>query len=396
MITLAPKNLCCGCTACAAVCPHHCIQLTKDDEGFLYPHINHDLCVSCGRCEEICPTIRPQEMHEPADSYAAVHTDAAIRQKSSSGGFFTALAEETIGQGGVVFGARFDEHFCLVHGYADSVEGLEAFRGSKYVQSEMGDNFRKAKDFLREGRKVLFCGTGCQVAGLKAYLGRPYENLLTLDILCHGVASPSVWKSYLQQCVVRTDEKMEKLQSVSFRDKRNGWKAYGFKLQFTDKEVFSAQADNHYMKGYFANLYLRPSCHRCPFRHFSCGSDLTTGDCWGIEQHPLMPECSDDKGMNIVFVHTAKGALGLERVTGKLHLVPVHYHALVKKNPAILHCAVPYPQRAEFFQRWRTGESLISLIDRYTRPSAYKRTETLFTPLLKALGIKGFTNRFRK
>ncbi len=396
MITLAPKELCCGCTACAAVCPHHCILLNADDEGFLYPRIDHEQCVSCGRCEEVCPAIRPQEEREPAETLATVHTDATIRRESSSGGLFTALAEETIHQDGVVFGARFDERFHVVHSYTDTIEGLAAFRGSKYVQSDLGESFRKAKEFLRAGRKVLFCGTGCQVAGLRAFLGRPYEDLLTLDILCHGVSSPSVWKSYLQQCIVQTDEKMENLRGVDFRDKRNGWKVYGFRLNFTDKEVFVNQADNHYMKGYFANLYLRPSCHHCQFRHFGCGSDLTTGDCWGIEQHHVLPECNDNKGMNVVFVHSAKGELALKKVAYKLHSAHISYRTLEKKNPAILHCATPHPQRAEFFRRWRTGESLINLIDLFTRPSFQKRTETFFTPLLKALGIKGFTNRFRK
>ena len=171
--------------------------MTEDHEGFLYPEGDSTVCIDCGMCEKVCLVINPNEPREPLAVYAAKNTNEKIRLKSSSGGIFTLLAEQIISEGGVVFGAKFDEHWNVIHSYAEKQESLEDFRGSKYVQSVIGDNYKYVKQFLLEERKVLFSGTPCQIAGLKRYLQKEYENLLTVEVVCHGVPSPKVWRDYL-------------------------------------------------------------------------------------------------------------------------------------------------------------------------------------------------------
>lgn len=192
MIEIKDKKDCCGCSACVQKCPKQCISLKEDNEGFLYPEVDKSMCINCGLCEKVCPVLHQGESRKPLKVYAAKNQDEEIRRQSSSGGIFTLLAEKTIQDGGVVFGARFDEHWEVKHDYTETIEGLAAFRGSKYVQSRMEDNYRKAEMFLKQGRKVLFSGTPCQVAGLKRFLRKYYGNLLTIDMVCHGVPSPLV------------------------------------------------------------------------------------------------------------------------------------------------------------------------------------------------------------
>lgn len=198
MIKIEDKKKCCGCTACVQVCPKQCIDLIEDTEGFLYPKVNKKSCVECGACENVCPfTFTLQPRMNPLVSYAAKNRDEDVRKESSSGGIFTALAENVINEGGVVFGVRFDEKWNPVFDYTETVDGLAAFRGSKYVQSTVGDSFKQVRSFLKANRKVLFSGTPCQVAGLKLFLRHEYDNLLTVEVVCHGVPSPGVWRKYL-------------------------------------------------------------------------------------------------------------------------------------------------------------------------------------------------------
>ena len=192
---ICERNVCTGCGACAGVCPKHCIFMEADAEGFLYPRIDTDACIGCGLCERTCPASAEKTADSLKQAYAAYHRNQDIRQSSSSGGVFTAIAQYVIQQNGIVFGARLDETMGVIHGYADTVEGLSAFRGSKYVQSEIGDAYRQAKEFLKQGRLVLFSGTPCQIGGLRSYLGKPYGNLICQDIICHGVPKKYISRS---------------------------------------------------------------------------------------------------------------------------------------------------------------------------------------------------------
>lgn len=316
MIKLTNPEDCCGCSACEKVCPKQCITMKEDFEGFLYPLIDLDNCIDCGLCEKICPVINPQTPQQPIKVYAARNNDEQIRMKSSSGGIFTSLAEITISKGGVVFGACFDENWEVKHDYVETIEDLKRLRGSKYVQSNMGDCYSQAKDFLKQGREVLFSGTPCQIAGLKKFLKHDYDSLLTVDIICHGVPSRKVWRMYINELEKQNylffNRRLtpKRIRDISFRNKRTGWKNYNFyfSIDFRDpisEDFYESHHNNTFMKAFLNNLCLRPSCHNCPAKSGKSKSDITIADYWSIQES--LPEVDDDKGTNSVLVNTLKG-----------------------------------------------------------------------------------------
>ena len=267
MINIKNKQDCCGCSACAQRCPKQCISMTEDDEGFLYPQVDSSKCVDCHLCEKVCPVINQDEARIPLNVYAANNPDDNIRKESSSGGVFTMLAENTIEQGGVVFGACWDKEWNVKHDYVDKISDLQKFRSSKYLQSVIDDNYLKAEQFLKTGRKVMFSGTPCQVAGLKLFLRKEYENLLTLEIACHGVPSPKVWHNYLTELIDLN--KISIIKSINFRDKKYGWNSYHFSATYINKNgktvnMSMPHGDNSFYRGFLNHLYVRPSCYQCP------------------------------------------------------------------------------------------------------------------------------------
>lgn len=330
MIDIINKYNCCGCSACVQICPKQCISMTADNEGFLYPQVNRSICIDCGLCEKVCPVINQNEPREPLAVYAAKNTNEEIRLKSSSGGIFTLLAEQVITEGGVVFGARFNESWEVIHDYTETIEGIEVFRGSKYVQSVIGDNFKIAKQFLNEGRKVLFSGTPCQIAGLKKFLRKEYENLLTVEVVCHGVPSPMVWRDYLdykraeraagKNTVSSSLNELPVITGISFRDKTHGWKKFGFKICYAASKAAENSVsksanianceitpfnEDLFMKGFLKNLYLRPSCYHCATRKGKSGADVSIADYWGINK--IHSEFDDNKGVGLILIYTIMG-----------------------------------------------------------------------------------------
>ncbi len=363
MVTITDKSLCCGCESCVQACPKHCIFFDVDQEGFRYPVVLQEQCINCGLCEKVCPVINQSNAREPLHSYAAKNNCEEERLKSSSGGIFILLAKQTIEDGGVVFGARFDDKWNVVHSYTETIEGIKPFMGSKYVQSRIGDSYIKVRGFLRAGRKVLFSGTPCQIAGLKRFLRKEYDNLLTVDLICHGVPSPAVWQDYLDEikenarkgentvslplnphisvCDALASRREVGIESIAFRDKRLGWKKFSFALTLAEasadgKKNSVSLSHIHYNDPYFKgfndyNLYLRPSCMKCPTRDLKSGSDITLADFWGIET--LMPELDDDKGISVIMTNTNKGQLMSQSLGIELH--SVSFSDIVSRNSSI-------------------------------------------------------------
>lgn len=341
-------------------CPKHCISLRQDAEGFSYPAVDEQVCSGCSVCERTCPMLSPYESRTPERVLAAVNPDDGIREQSSSGGIFTMLAEGVINRGGVVFGVRFDEHWQPVFDYTDNVEGLAAFRGSKYVQAKVGNAFVETKEFLKAGREVMFSGTPCQVAALRHFLRHDYEHLLCVDFICHGVPSPKVWGRYLDEV---TQNAVHAISDVQFRNKREGWKRYHFDLTY-DREgrhcqVSSWHQQNPFMRVFLKNVILRPSCYDCKARGGRSGSDLTIADFWGIGK--LNPQMDDDKGTSLVLVHSEKGAR---------HFAACHapswetcYDDIRHRSWAVEHSPSEHPKRAQFFARFDQGERLVALAD---------------------------------
>lgn len=350
MIQINDKSHCCGCTACVQRCPKQCITLSEDEEGFLYPKVDVTSCIECGLCEKVCPVLHQETSRLPNVCYAAINPNETVRKESSSGGIFTAIASAVLKEGGVVFGARFDTDWSVMHDYTETHEGLAAFRGSKYLQSRIGNSFRQAEVFLKANRKVLFTGTPCQIAGLRRYLRKDYPNLLAMDFICHGVPSPLVWQQYLQE--QRTKHPGESISNISFRDKSYGWKNYQFQITFKNHEGTNKCADflfqNQYMQGFLNDLYLRPSCHACPVKLFKSRSDLTIGDFWGIQN--VLPDFDDDKGVSCVMIHTDKGKRYFETLNLKNR--KVKYDMILQGNPSIEHTSAIHKKRSLFFERF--------------------------------------------
>ena len=309
MIDITNKENCCGCSACVQVCPKHCINFKEGDYGFRYPSVNADNCISCGMCEKVCPCKNQLMPHKPDHVFAAINSKEEIRMNSSSGGLFSAIAEEVLEQGGVVFGARFNEEWEVEHDYTENKEGLVYFQGSKYVQSQIQHSYIKARDFLNEGRKVLFSGTPCQIAGLKGFLRKKYTNLLTIDVVCHGVPSPLIWKDYLTSINPSND----KITHLNMRDKSRGWTKYSYLIRSNEKDLYNDYAANSpYLQAFISNLSLRPSCFNCPAKLGRSGSDLTLADCWGFEE--LCPEMFDNRGISAILINTPIGSKVFEKL----------------------------------------------------------------------------------
>ncbi len=296
---------CSGCYACASACPKGCITMKADSEGFLYPVVDEKLCIDCGLCKKVCPISSPidsEKCENDCTAYAAYSKNDEIRINSSSGGVFTEIADWVIKHGGVVFGAAFDSDFNVKHIFVEKTEELFKLRGSKYVQSSIGNAYKEAENFLKEGRLVLFSGTPCQIGGLYSYLSKEYDNLITQDIICHGTPSPALWSKYLNFIEKQNGAKVKEF---SFRNKKNGWKAFSVHICLENNEIITTpHIQDIYMKGFLKDLCLRPSCYSCSFRHKVRASDITIADFWGIEN--VFPHINADKGVSLVIVNSPK------------------------------------------------------------------------------------------
>ena len=345
MIQISDKSKCCGCTACVNACPAQCIVMRRDrEEGFDYPVANPDRCLGCGKCDAVCPVQNPSPASDPETAYAVRCEDYV--DGSSSGGVFPALAKLVIDEGGVVFGAVMESDMIVGHAEAETMDQVQRIRGSKYVQSDPYSSFWDAREYLKAGRKVLFTGTPCQIAGLKSFLGGDHEGLLTVDTACHGVPSPGLWDMYVNALKARTQKN---ITSVNFRDKSRGWRRYGFTCKGPQGEtVLSLRASaDPYMALFMQDLTLRPSCYNCPARAGRSGSDLTLADLWSVAS--AAPALDDDRGVSGVLVNTPKGREYMSCIKAETMLeVPVE--AAKAENGGFAESVAMPEKRAEFFK----------------------------------------------
>lgn len=297
-------NMCTGCTACASICPKQCITMKENNEGFLYPEKELYKCIDCGLCNKVCPINRPlQTAHDLPQTFVVRTKNRYFLEKCTSGGVFTTLAYEFVRNGGVSYGAIYDDNFNVIHSRVDDVDHIENLAGSKYIQSYLGDTFKSVKKDLTEKKNVLFCGTPCQVAGLKAYLQKNYDNLYCVDLVCHGVPSPKIWQAYLKLI----QEKNGKLSYVNFRSKYYGYHVSVMEERFLNNKIVVGSARTNLMsKIFFNNIADRKSCYDCQFKTINRCSDITIYDSWHAGE--LVAELKDDdKGYTNVIVHSDKG-----------------------------------------------------------------------------------------
>lgn len=365
MINITDKQNCCGCYACYNICPQKCISMQPDEEGFWYPVVDIEKCTDCGLCEKVCPVINKNVTNNNSAAYACINKDDNIRQQSSSGGMFTVIAEKVIANNGAVFGAGFDSDFNVVHSWTDSLDGLSNFRGSKYVQSCIGNTYKQVRDFLKQGRQVLFTGTPCQIAGFKSYLDKDYENLVCIDIVCHGVPSPLVWAKYVD---FREKISGSRAERIAFRRKNCGWKLYSVSFSFeNDTEYSQKLTEDIFMQGFLRNIYLRPSCYACSFKTLNRQSDLTLADFWGIQN--VLPRFDDDKGTSLILINSQKGNAMFSSVVDKVDYEKVDINQAILYNSSAVKSVDYNPKRDMFFQELSSSEDISQLIAKYTKVS---------------------------
>lgn len=351
---------CMGCYACSSICPENCIFMDTDSEGFWYPKIDYDKCIKCGLCVKVCPIINKTEVENNPKAYACNNRDEDTRIKSSSGGIFTLVSEEILRSGGVVFGAGFNDEFDVVHSYTEKIEGIDKYRGSKYVQSKIGYTYKEVKYFLEKERKVLFTGTPCQISGLKAYLGKKYGNLVTMDNICHGVPSPKVWNIYLSYI---SEEYDLKIKSIDFRSKKYGWKGYTTSIKFqNDINYREHRSRDLYMRAFLKDVCLRPSCYDCKFKGINRESDITLGDFWGIKN--IASEMDDDKGTSLIFVNSDVGQSILENIKDEIKYKEVDINQAVSYNTAAIK-SVKYNSNRDGFMMEKDFLDFDILVDKY-------------------------------
>lgn len=358
MPRLATKEECVGCTACVNACPHGCLKMEADCDGFAYPVlIDPAACMDCGRCEKVCPIFHEQaeDRVEPL-AYAAFSKNETRRMESSSGGLFSELAGQILAQGGAVFGAVYDDEFRVRHQCIVKEGDLWRLRGAKYAESSLGNTFSDVRERLKRGQNVLFSGTPCQVAGLQSFLGKDYENLYSVDFICHGVPAPLAWKAYVAYRGQK-DADGDMPESINMRSKETGWSHYQYCNVFaykngTRRRILSS--DSLFMKLFVGNYLSRASCGTCKFKGYRRCSDITLGDFWGIWDY--IPQMDDHKGTSVVFIQSEKGQKLWDALRDQIVFQRVPLEQTSRQNPSVLVPSKAHCKCKEVLEQIRDGQ----------------------------------------
>lgn len=302
---------CTGCGACVQRCPKRCISWTEREFGFRYPQIDKDACVNCGQCEKVCPIDKALEVSAEQKAYAAVHKDDEVLAKSTSGGAFTAIADAVFAQGGIVYGAAMLDGMQVKHIRTSGKDDFEGLRSSKYLQSDTGTTYQMVEQDLKQGKTVLYSGTPCQIDGLKNFLGKDYENLYTVDIVCHGVGSQAYFDKYMDYA----RERYGKIKALRFRSKEYaGWSCGGGVVDSSDclKKIPYRDFDNYYYSYFLSGDIYRKSCYSCKYANTNRVGDFTLGDYWGVEALNLPLQTKN--GCSLLLVNNRHAMLLLDEI----------------------------------------------------------------------------------
>lgn len=386
-----PVQNCSSCGACANVCGLNAISMRLDVEGFYRPVIDSEKCIECGACERICPwnkeILNPNKSSNNPKTLAAFAKDELIRLQSSSGGIFSILAERVLDDGGVVAGVAQTAPTRFGHIIVDNKADLKKLRGSKYVQADVGLVYREVRSLLKAGRKVLFSGTPCQVAGLYAVLGKAVSvNLFTVDIVCHGTPSVKVFEKYIKEL---EKENSALVASSRFRDKRMGWNGYMLQHCFkSGKSVSEHHSRSKYMRLFLSRICQNLSCDDCHYRKLPRIADITLGDYWGVSKYH--PEMDDDKGTSVVLLNTEHGVDLFNSISDKINQCESKVEYAIAGNSCIVRSIKKHPKRSEFFADL-DKYTLNDLIKKYCPyPSFLKRIIGRVRRILGAIKRKFF------
>lgn len=311
---IVERNKCFGCESCANICPKKAIKMEEDSFGFDFPTVDYSLCIKCGLCKKVCPSINK---YQGKPTIPLLYSTRIIDNKalfsSTSGGFFTAVSDYILKNNGCISGAVFDEDFSVKHLISNTSDERNKMRGAKYVKSKIGNCFKTIRDLLNDGRIVLFTGTPCQVHGLKLFLEKEYDNLFTIDILCHGVPSNKYYRDFL----AFLEKKHGSISSIQFRSKKNGWHGNNLQVSFQNGEILlNTNETKKYTTYYGSGLLMRENCFECPYTTIFRIGDFSMGDCWGIEN--TKSSFADNKGCSLVFLNTKKGELLFNQIKDSL------------------------------------------------------------------------------
>ena len=375
---------CTGCESCKNVCSRKAIIMEEDKEGFLYPRIDVNRCIGCGKCETVCPFIHNNNLEKDKEpkAYAFYNKNIKERMDSSSGGIFTLLAKYVFSKKGIVFGAAFDESWDVHHVSIECVDDLVLLRGSKYVQSQIGDIYKQVRFELHRGRAVLFSGTPCQIEGLHAFLGYQDKNLILVDLICHGVPSPLVWREYLK---LRRFGGNADIKKINFRSKNITWEKFFLEIIYQNLNKYSVSLDNDlYLRGFLQNLYLRPSCYNCHFKKKHHVSDFTIADFWGVDK--ILPKMNDHKGTSLVLLHTQKAEQIFEEIEGEKE--KVIFESAIKMNGAMLYSPKKNLKRDAFFKELEQNpEHLEDILKKFTNHSFMEKIYARSKQVMKKLYV---------
>ena len=357
MIQIKDKTLCCGCNACGDICGQGAISFETDHEGFWYPKVDTNVCTNCGLCERVCPmqkeSLLPKGQYESPICIGAYHKDLVIRFDSTSGGLFSAFAAAMYKQGGYVSGAVYTELFDVINFISNNKRDLKRLRSSKYVQSSAIGLYKEIKRLLVSGEKVLACGAPCQMAALRTYLGKDYDNLLIVDFLCRACNSPKVFHKYLDSL---EKQYQGKIVAIKDKNKDHGWRSLARKITFDNGKVYYGEGhDDHYRRGYHLNVYCRPSCYNCKFKGSPRIADITLGDFWGIEN--VAPSLDKDLGTSMVSINNDKGKRFFDTIKDKLVWHEVRLDQILAGN------RMPFVGGGIQYPSWINREKFFNAID---------------------------------
>ena len=382
MINITDPKECCGCTACVSICTHDAITMEPDALGFLYPKVDETKCVECGLCEKVCQFNdhydRSLNLPEPT-AYAARHKDIEEIMKSRSGAAFVAISDLILEQGGIVYGAGYKEHFRIAHKRATTKEERDELRGSKYVQSDLTGVFHQVKEDLKNGLTVLFSGTPCQTAGLNAYIGKKFrENLVLVDIVCHGVPGPFLWRDYIAYLEKKQGDQ---IVAVNFRDKE----LYGWHYHRESYKFEKGVGKMTYTFSFYKNIMFRHSCGVCHFANTTRPSDITLADFWGWEKSvPGMND--DDKGISLVLINTKKGEKLFNIIAPKLNIRQVEIEKCLQPN--LCYPTRVHPKRLLFEKEYKQKGFEYIINHDYDRPTFFKRVIIKAKNIIKVILYK--------
>lgn len=349
-LNVIESEKCTGCQACKQICPHNAIDMIEDEEGFLFP-IKNANCTNCNLCTKVCPIInnvKRTETLEESKVYLFRHCDKEVVEKSSSGGAFTAIVQELYDDNCVIFGAEYSEAFKVIHSCIQNINDLDKFRKSKYVQSDVKNTYVEAKRFLMSDKKVIYTGTPCQIAGLKNYLGHDYQNLLCIDLICHGVTSYKVFHKYIEFVEKKYDEKVKKITFRKRTKEHEKWNSRNISILFdNNKCIIQNSLENEYLNAYHKALDYRKSCGSCKFASIERNSDITIADCWGIEN--LYEDMDVHRGYSMVVVNTKKGNELFKKIKEHHEVKPLSLDFAISSNAQFTRPAKFHKNRKLFF-----------------------------------------------